>query len=274
MDCRDVREMADSFLAEELLTETNHEILRHLETCPACRADLAARRSLREGMRQAFQRSRELDPTPEFVTRLRGSLMQRAHHASARRGIRVPAWWALAASVLLVVALGLGYRGRDWLTATAALARTAVGDHRNCALQFRLDERPISLEEAAQRYGAAYRVLATLPPDDVRTAVGPAHVIERHSCVYGGRRFAHIVFEYRGEKVSLLVAAAERDFHLILPGAALPHVTSAGRIDDVPVMSFRAGGHMVFLIGDVKEADLMTLASAIAAPLYRELSGV
>jgi len=100
------------------------------------------------------------------------------------------------ASVLLAVALGLGYRGRDWLTATAALARAAVGDHRNCALQFLLAERPISLEEAAQRYGAAYRVLATLPPSDVMTAVGPAHVLERHSCVYGGRRFAHIVFEY------------------------------------------------------------------------------
>ena len=42
MECRDVREMADSFLGEELLTETNHEILRHLETCPVCRAELGS----------------------------------------------------------------------------------------------------------------------------------------------------------------------------------------------------------------------------------------
>jgi hypothetical protein len=47
MECRDVRELADSFLAEELLTETNHEILRHIDTCPMCREDLAARRALR-----------------------------------------------------------------------------------------------------------------------------------------------------------------------------------------------------------------------------------
>jgi anti-sigma factor RsiW len=53
--------MADSFLAEELLTETNHEILRHLETCPACRADLAARRALREGLRRAFHHSSDLE---------------------------------------------------------------------------------------------------------------------------------------------------------------------------------------------------------------------
>jgi hypothetical protein len=274
MECRDVREMADSFLAEELLTETNHEILRHLETCPACRADLAARRSLREGVRRAFQRSHELDPTPEFVTLLRASLRQRAHHAPAHRGIRFHGWWALAATILLAVALGLAYRGRDWITATATLARAAVGDHRNCALQFHLAEQPISLEEAAQRYGAAYRVLETLPPTDVMTAVGPAHVLERHSCVYGGRRFAHIVFQYRGEKVSLLVTAAERNVRVALPGEALPYVTSAGRIDDMSVMSFRAASHMVFLAGDVAEADLMSLASTIAGPLYRELTGV
>jgi len=64
MECRDVREMADSFLGDELLTETNHEILRHLESCPVCRADLASRRELREGVRRAFQRAPDLSPSP------------------------------------------------------------------------------------------------------------------------------------------------------------------------------------------------------------------
>ncbi len=106
------------------------------------------------------------------------------------------------------------------------------------------------------------------------TAAGPARVLERHACVYGGRRFAHIVFAYRGERVSLLVTAAEGNIQLALPGEALPHVTSAGRIDDISLVSIRAAGHMVFLAGDVAHADLMTLAKAVAAPLYRELAGV
>jgi len=274
MDCRDVRELADSFLAEELLTETNHEILRHLETCPGCGTDLAARRALREGVRRAFQHASDLDSRPEFLTQLRASLQNAAHHVPARRGIRFQGWWALAATVLLAAGLGLAYRGRDWMMATGALARAAVGDHRNCALQFRLAEKPISLEDAAQRYGAAYRVLETLPPNDVMTAVGPAHVLERHACVYGGRRFGHIVFEYRGERVSLLVTAAEGGLLLALPGEALPHVTSASRIDDMSVASFRASGQMVFFAGDVAQADLIALAEALAEPLYRELAGV
>jgi hypothetical protein len=172
--------------------------------------------------------------------------------------------------VLLAVALGLAYRGR--IAATGALARAAVGDHRYCALQFRLAERPISLEEAARRYGTAYRVLENLPPDDVITEVGPAHVLERHACVYEGRRFAHIVFRYRGERVSLLMAAVEGGLRLTLPGEALRHVTSAGRIDDMSVVSFRTSHQMVFFAGDVVQNDLLKLAETIADPLSRGLA--
>jgi Putative zinc-finger len=270
MECRDVREMADSFLAEELLTETNHEILRHLDTCPVCRTDLDGRRALREGMQRAFHRAPNLGPSPEFAARLRTTLQNTAQQAPARRGARFPGWWALAAAVLLAVSLGLAYRGR--IAATGALARAAVGDHRNCALQFRLAEKPISLEDAAQRFGTTYRVLEKLPPDDVATAVGPAQVLERHSCVYDGRRFAHIVFRYRGEPVSLLVTAVYGALRLTLPGEALAHVTSSGRIDDMSVVSFRTSRQMVFFAGDVAQNDLVKLAEAVAVPLSRGLS--
>jgi anti-sigma factor RsiW len=271
MECRDVREMADSFLGEELLTETNHEILRHLDTCPVCRADLAGRRALREGVRRAFHRAPDLGPSPEFIAQLRTTLQDTAHQDSARRGVRFDGWWALAATLLLAVALGLAYRGRDWITATGALARAAVGDHRYCALQFRLAEKPISLEEAAQRYGAAYRVLDRVPPD-VMTAVGPAHVLERHACVYKGRRFAHIVFTYRGERVSLLVTTVDGSVTPALPGETLPHLTSPSRIDGMSVVSFRASRQMVFFAGDVAQNDLLKLAEAVGEPLYRGLA--
>jgi anti-sigma factor RsiW len=262
MECRDVREVLDSFLAEELLTETNHEILRHLERCPVCRADHDQRRALREGVRRAFHGASSLDPRPEFVQQLRTTLQSAARHEPARRGFRFHGWWALAAAVLLAAAVGVVYRGREWMTATDALARAAVGDHRDCALQFRLTEKPIALEEAAQRYGAAYRVLEDLPPDDVMTAVGPARVLERHACVYDGRRFAHIVFEYRGERVSLMMTAAGE------VGSS-----AAARVDGMNVASFRAGRQIVFIAGDVSAGDLALLTDAVAGPLGRELAG-
>jgi anti-sigma factor RsiW len=273
MECRDVRELADSFLAEELLTETNHEILRHLDTCPACREDLEARRALRLAVQRAFRNARDLGPSDDFGARLRATLENASHKVPDRRRIRFQAWWALAATVLLVVALGAAYRGRGWIVTTRALARAAVGDHLNCALLFRLTEKPITLEEAARRYDVAYRVLETLPPNDVITGGGTAHVLERHSCVYGGRRFAHIVLDYRGTRVSLLVTAADSS-GLTLPGDVLPHVTAPDRIDAMSVVSFRASRHIVFVVGDVPQADLAKLADAVAGPLYRGLLGV
>jgi hypothetical protein len=206
------------------------------------------------------------------VAQLRTTLQNTALQGSARRRIRFQGWWALAATVLVAAAIAFAYRGRDWITGTGELARAAVGDHRNCALQFRLAEAPISLEEAAQRYGPTYRVLESLPPNDVVTSVGPAHVLERHACLYGGRRFAHIVFTYRGERVSLLVTPADGGLTLALPGETLPHLTSPGRIDGMSVVSFRASRQMVFFAGEVGQRDLLKLAEAVGEPLYRGLA--
>ena len=273
MECRDVREMADSFVGDELLTETNHEILRHLETCPGCRADLAARRALRAAVRRAFHHAPDLDPSSEFRARLRRILEDAAPAMKVRPKFRVAGWWALAAAVLLAVALGVAYRGREWVTVTGALARAAVGDHRNCALQFRLAEKPISLEDAAHRYGAVFSVLEKLPPANVATPGGTARVLERHACVYDGRRFAHVVMEYRGARVSLLVAESGGGAASAVPNDARLSLHET-RTDSMTVVSLGASRYTVFLVGDLEATDLAQLAEAIAPPLAQQLAAV
>lgn len=272
MQCRAVRDVADSFLADELSPETSEEVLRHLETCPSCRADLDARSALRDGVRRAIETARDLQPRPGFVEDVRAKLQPLAsvslQPAKSRRRE-----WMLAAAVLLAVLLGGAYRGRDWLMSTA-LARAAVGDHRDCALTFRLAEHSIPLEDAARKYDVVYRVLETEPPGDVTTAIGSARVLKRHACVYKGRRFAHVVLQYRGAVVSLLVTAVEPVAGGGNPVAVdvLARAVSSTRVDGLALVSFRAGRHMVFLTGDVPPADLLQLAAAIDRPLSRELA--
>ena len=268
MDCRDVRNLADSFLAEELLMETNLEMLQHLERCPSCRGELAERRVLRDGVRRAFAGAARLDARPEFTATLQAKIRPAALNEPARRGFQPRGWWALAAVLLLAATVGVVYVGRDWM-ATSALARAAVGDHRYCALQFRLTEKPIPLEEAATRYGAVYRVLERLPPDDVRTASGSAHVLERHACIYKGQRFAHIVFDFRGARVSMLVADADA---VGASTAGETEIDAPGQIDGLSLVSFRTTGHVVLFIGEIATADLRALADAVALPLRRGLS--
>src|SRR5262245_24724224 len=102
MECRRFRDIADSYLSEELLVETNHEVLRHLESCPTCRAELAARRQVRRVLRSAFARSEALQPSADLAERVRQFAQSRLADAQPKpepvtRGARVLRWMRRAA---------------------------------------------------------------------------------------------------------------------------------------------------------------------------------
>ena len=268
MNCRDVREIADSFLCEELLTETNHEILRHLETCPVCRTEIDGRRRLRSSLRDAFNRAPDLQPSAEFQTRLREQLRDVSAHG-ARPWYFSRRWLALAAGVVLAVGVtGIALMKRT-AGPTETLARDAVGDHQNCALKYRLVRMPVPLEEAAQQFDSAYRVLLNAPPNDISTPDGVARVTERHSCAYGARRFGHVIMEYRGRVVSLLMTANDGGVGDVGQDA-IPHVI--GRpVNGLSVVSVNGTRHAVLLVSDLDSAELAQLSRAVSVPLARRL---
>ena len=259
MECRDVRELTDSFLSEQLLVETTHDILRHLAQCPSCRAEIESRRRLRTALRGAFERSPELRVTPEFLA----SVGRRVRDHQSSRSLRAARWsfrplMAIAASLLLVSAVAFG--GREWLG--ASLLHAALGDHQNCAIRFRLKEKPISLEEAAQRFDPAYRSLVAVGPSPARLSGGELTVLERHSCVYDRRRFAHIVLRYRGSLVSVLVTPDR-----------FARVPSELAVEGDRVSSFRAGRFAAFVVSSASDAEMREIAAAVAGPLKNALAG-
>jgi anti-sigma factor RsiW len=256
MECREVRELADSFLTEQLLVETNHEVVRHLEACPACRADLAARHNLRDRLRAAFAGAGELRPRADFTADLRAALQPAPAPVSRRDVLQ---WGALAAGVALAAGGTLFVRESRTRARLAALARDAAGDHQNCAVEFHLAERSIPLEQAGQRYGAPYAALAgfEFPTLDV-----PLAVVERHACVYDGRRFAHFVLRYEGALTSVLVTdGPSPDAPQIEPDASSP-----------AVVSLPAGPFVGFVVADLDRARILHLARALTGPLSRRLA--
>jgi hypothetical protein len=272
MNCHDVREVADSFLCGELLTETNHEILRHLEGCPLCRTEIDARRRLRGALRTAFDRAPELQPAAEFAGRLRDQLRQAAVHRS-RSWILSGRWLALAAGLVLAAGATAAIVLNRSAARVQALAQDAVGDHRNCALKYRLVRTPVPLEEAAERFDRAYRVLISAPPDDIPTPDGPARVIERHSCEYGAHRFGHVILQYRGRVVSLLVTANDSATAAADSATVIPHVI--GRpMDGLSVVSVNGSRHAIMLVSDLERAELTQLARMVSVPLVERLADV
>jgi hypothetical protein len=259
MQCREVRDLADSFLSEQLLVETNHELLRHLDTCPDCRADMAGRRALRDGLRAAFARAEALRPRPDLAADMLAKLRPAAQSDVMSRRSVLQSWWVVAAGVVLAAGGGLFVRNSNSRSRLAMLARAAAGDHQNCAVKFNLAERPIPLDEAGRRYGAPYTALATftLPALD-----GPVEPLDQHACVYQGRRFGHVVFRYRGSLTSLLVTEGA--------AVAVPELISN---DQGPVIaSVPAGPFLGFIVSDLDPQGVLSLAKTLADPLSQHLA--
>jgi anti-sigma factor RsiW len=251
MQCRDARELLDSFLAEELLVETNHELLRHLQGCPDCKADLEARGRIRTGLKQAFARAAELQIRPEFVDEMAARLRTTA--LTGRSAWHIAPMLAAAAAVALIVASGAYLlRGR-----VPEIATQAAGDHQNCAVKFALAERPISLQEAAARFDPAYAALETSPPSEVRSAAGTLHVAERHSCVFANRRFGHVVLRLDQHIVSLLMTRDD--------AARAAGLQQLAPINGLSIASFRTADHVIYIVSDLPEPAFRDVAQSLAA---------
>jgi anti-sigma factor RsiW len=260
MQCRDARELLDSFIGEELLVETNHELLRHLATCLECSAELEGRRRIRSGLKQAFGRSADLQLRPRFTEEVTARLLGSGRPARWRWQNR---WLPIAASLLLLAGATTYFlRGQ-----LSEVTRLAAGDHQNCAVKFALPEKPISLKEAAERFDPAYTQLETTPPDAVRTVAGTLHVADRHSCVFGGRRFGHVVFRLDDHLVSVLMtkdpsggASSKQDSRQL---AWLPRTNGFG------MASLQTTGHVVYIVSDLQDSDFRVVAEALAQPASR-----
>jgi hypothetical protein len=99
---------------------------------------------------------------------------------------------------------------------------------------------------------------AALPDDSME-------ILDRHSCVYEGSRFGHIVFRYRGRLVSLLVTTLSESL-----GTSPEMLPADGGLH---VAAFSSGRHLVFVVSDFSERDTLRVAQALAEPVSRRLAG-
>lgn len=285
MQCDEFRRLADSYLTNELIVETNHQINSHLEHCSECRHELAARRELRTRLKQAFRNAPENQMRPEFTARLNERLRDRAlgkrldsvtsaqvSQTFSRR--RRTSLLALAAS--LVLATGIGFVLFRYISKPSLpvgpvslvrteLAKSAVDDHRDCAIHFRLAEKPIDLQVAGRKYDPVYI--------DLTKAVlsqGNVELVEDHSCVYESRRFAHIVLKYHGRLVSFLVTDTATETKP--QSLSQSQVIACSQFDGYQVSCFQTERHAVFIVSDMPEGDNLALARALAPSVFAHIT--
>jgi len=108
LECSDLRELTELYLGGELLTETNHAVMRHLQRCASCRREVKVRSDLRSTLRAAFMGAHELDEPEGFADRL-GSLLLVAVTFGASAAFAMPIGYQTS---LMIFGPG-GYRARD-----------------------------------------------------------------------------------------------------------------------------------------------------------------
>lgn len=303
MECRDFLEVADSYLSDELLVETNHDVIAHLEACADCRRELAARRELRSTLRTAFNNAEELRIDDQYETRLRDQL--RTSATTAKSSTRRRAWMAIAACLVAGATFGviaLWQRQQSQRTkeehpnaaevkpestqpspgdvvagpdvVLAKMSELAAGDHRDCAIHHRLPDRPISLEEAGRKYDAAYLNLTKAVMSHASKSAEAIELVMAHACVFKGQWFAHIVVRHRDRLASLLVTRVENQRDLVKTNDADPHghVIACSRIGSYQISCLQTARHAVFVVSDLSEGENLALARRLAPPVYEHIT--
>ncbi len=278
MNCQDFREMTDSYLCGELLTETNHEVLRHLENCAKCCGVIETRRILRSKIKCAVENAPQFQIREDFCKSLR---LQLKHTAIAAETIEKPVWTvnislaALAASLIFAVSVGF------WLFRSPpenifptevsqkihppemSLANFAVGDHQNCAVKFNLDEKPIAINLASAKY-AGLRQSVLLP---LQNSTDKYEFLESHNCKFEGHNFTHLVFRHQGKTVSILLTDLQN--YPALKENEIAEMTSNG----YQIARFDIKDRAVFIISDLSEPENLATANILESSFKQKFLG-
>jgi len=283
--CARIRRYVDSYINNELLVETNHEVLRHLETCPACAADVETRVRIKARLKGAVQNQSVPEDLP---ARLRAALRE-----ESRSSFAWTRWASVAAAVLVVAGLWVELprwarpalpdladrRGQDVFIQRASASLSAVlkvglGDHIHCSIFRKYPKNPPSVAETAQKLGPAYQDLVPLVkarvPEEFR-------IILAHQCGYQGRRFVHLTLTNGSSLLSLVITRKQ-------PGESMQALTVSDHASGVAVYQaaaqnydvagFETDQFLAYVVSDLGARQNLQIAYALAPSVHRFLAAV
>ncbi len=284
--CARIRRYMDSYINNELLVETNHEVLGHLEVCPTCAAEVGSRTRIKARLKSAVQNQ----SVPEDLqARVRAALREDSRSSFA--------WtrWASAAAAVLVVAAGLWFelprwtrhalpdladrRGQDVFiqkvsASLSAVLKVGLGDHIHCSIFRKYPKNPPSVEEMAEKLGPAYQELVPL----VKARVPQEYrIILAHQCGYEGRRFVHLTLTNGSSLLSLVITRKQ-------PGESMQALTVSDHASGVAVYQaaaqnydvagFETDQFLAYVVSDLGARQNLQIAYALAPAVHQFLAAV
>jgi hypothetical protein len=272
--CKRVRDYLDSYLNNELLVETTHEVLRHLEQCAGCTEALENRRRVKALLKTAVMK--------ETASVALEDRVRRQIRRDTSRGW--PAWTLVAAAAIILVAVGLiGWRvwNPTSATRTTTIAQTAgaqlleVGlkDHVHCAIDAGFANREFTEAEMRERLGPEFFGLVAMVNEKLP---GTYHATVGHRCKANGREYVHLVLKSEQTAMSLVVTKKNNESfsanHVgaILEAAGVP--LYGARLNNLEVAGFETADYLAFVVSDLPRAENLQIAAALAPSVEAFLS--
>jgi anti-sigma factor RsiW len=226
-ECRTYRDLMDSYISSELTVESNHELLRHIERCEACGAELERRERTRAVLRDSFGGAPDAAP---LTARIAQALDREQHRRSTIGSVM--RYGGIAAAIVLIAGASLWFsRPVD-----AAAYDDSVDDHIACALTYPPDTH-YDAARAAQNLEPSYQSIVNA----VSHKSGDYELIDAHMCPYQGRNYAHLVYRGDGRVLSVFAEASTRGRLPLTHETPRKGFVTAGRSN---------GGHQVFVVSD------------------------
>lgn len=249
MNCKDFREIADTYLSDELLVETNHGVFQHLENCANCRQELATRREVREKLRVSLKNSPEFQMNPIFAKRLKANLREEAFQQKSWFNWKIFA--PVFATLLIVVTLSFALFYRQTQTDFLAnLSHQAINRHEDCGL-YHLKEWQENTDKVAVE-----KVSFVKPLQNSDTKI-----LEVHECEFEGKRFTHYVLQRNGKVVSVLKTASENS---LTANTNDEDSIICKKEKGLQMSSFKLKEDLVFVISDMSESENLSIARILS----------
>lgn len=278
--CAAATRFLDSCTSADRPSALDHEILDHIERCPACSKERDLRLRIAERLRRAVQ---DQVPDPYLASRIRYAI--RARQSDHRRVVnrRWGRQFAAAAAVFFLtlggwMAYELGHLrmtagAQDAYIASisnkiAAVLGVGLGDHVHCAVYRRLPKQPPPLTELFAQLGPQYRGLLPIAQSAIPAKFA---AVMAHQCSYQGRKFVHVVFAGEGRLLSLAITqkapgesfAGQKAVWLSDSG----HPLYQDSVQRFSVAAFESGQHLVYLVSDLDGRSNLDLLAALAGPV-------
>jgi hypothetical protein len=279
--CKRIKVYLDSYLNNELMVETTHEVLRHLDSCKECAAELEAKTRMKNVLQKAVMRDGATAALRERIQR------------DIRRD--TDAWWSprthvmqwtLAAAAALVLFVGgwsvlhsSSSRRPQPRAPEAALLRPEIpnaeilniglSDHINCAVVHDQQDKRLTPEEMAERLGPDYAGLVPV----VKEKAAGFEMVMAHRCHVGNREFAHLILKNQDRVCSLVITKKDGESFPADDAAAIEQATTVptyrARTRDYEVTGFETRDYLGFVVSNLSPSGNRMLASSLA-PAVRD----